>query len=108
MNESLAGTEFERGGLGRSGSQQAGYQLVALVVTLMMALISGTLTGLFMRLPIFEQLRDQDELFEDDNFWSLPLDTPFRTTTVETRTTQRTDEEEEMEVGEKPIEIQKV
>lgn len=108
INESLAGTEFERGGLGRSGSQQAGYQLVALVVTLMMALVSGALTGLFMRLPIFEQLRDQEDLFEDDNFWSLPLDTPFRTTTVETRTTQRNDEEEEMEVGEKPIEIQKV
>lgn len=98
INESLAGTEFDRGGLGRSGAQQAGYQIVALVVTLMMALLSGTLTGLFMRLPIFEQLRDQDELFEDDNFWSLPLDTPFRTTTVDTRSAQRTEEEEEMEI----------
>ncbi len=68
----LAGTEFKDGGLGRSALEQSGYQLAALGMTLVVAIVSGALTGLVMRLPVFEQVRDSEEMFDDEPNWVVP------------------------------------
>ncbi|XP_041373506.1 ammonium transporter Rh type A-like [Gigantopelta aegis] len=58
--------------LGRSAAVQGGYhQMLALVVTLCIALIGGMLTGFLMRLPILDRPRG-DDLFDDAGFWHIP------------------------------------
>lgn len=52
-----------------SAGNQAGYQLAALAVTLVFAIVGGAITGFIMRIPIWGQ---QQELFEDAEAWLLP------------------------------------
>jgi len=68
----LVGTEFKDGGLGRTALEQGFYQLAALGMTLMTAILSGALTGVIMRLPLFEQVRDSEEMFDDEPNWIVP------------------------------------
>lgn len=83
LNESLAGTEFSDGGLGRSAVVQGGYQIAALALTLGMALVGGAITGLLMKLPFLEQIEDSnDNLFDDEPNWITPDD--YKTIGVET------------------------
>lgn len=65
----LNATDFKAGGPGRTGMQQAGFQLAALATTLGMAIVGGLLTGVVMRLPLFEQITDDDQLFDDEPNW---------------------------------------
>jgi hypothetical protein len=62
------------GGLGRSASTQAWFQLAALVMTIGFAVVSGILTGIIMRLPIFEQIRSEEDMFTDRDNWHTPDD----------------------------------
>lgn len=55
----------------RSPAEQGGFQVAGLVATLAIALASGTLTGFLMKLPIWDQLL-QEELFDDEAFWEMP------------------------------------
>ncbi len=68
----LADTEFKLGGLGRSALEQGLYQLAALGMTLVVAVVSGMLTGFVMRLPVFEQVRDCEQMFDDEPNWIVP------------------------------------
>lgn len=61
-------------GDGRSASTQAMYQAIALVVTFFVACICGALTGLLLRLPIFDGPRRYSRLFEDTLWWGTPED----------------------------------
>ena len=70
----LTNTEFKDGGLGRSASAQAGYQLAALAITLGIAILGGLLTGLILRIPFIEQVNESDELFDDESNWITPKD----------------------------------
>jgi ammonium transporter Rh len=70
----LQDTEFHDGGLGRTRFLQGGYQLAALALTLGLAISSGIVTGLIMRLPIFEQVKEKEDFFEDDPHWITPQD----------------------------------
>lgn len=54
--------------------QQGGYQLAALALTLAVAIVGGLITGLVMRLPLFEQVKEEDELFDDEPNWQTPAD----------------------------------
>ncbi len=72
LNFNLNTTEFKMGGLGRSAGTQAAFQLAAIATTLGMAIVSGIFTGLFLRLPLFNQIRDEDEMFTDKSDWILP------------------------------------
>lgn len=54
---------------GRSQSSQAWYQLAALASTLAIAIVGGSLTGLFLRSPLFEQ---PIKVFNDSEFWHVP------------------------------------
>ena len=51
---------------------QAGFQAAALGLTLVIAIVSGVVTGFILRLPVFEQIKNEDELFEDHLFWEIP------------------------------------
>lgn len=68
----LAFTEFKEGGLGRTAMSQGGYQLAALVMTLLVAIVSGLVTGIIIRLPIFDQIRESEEMFDDEPNWIVP------------------------------------
>lgn len=68
------------GGLGRTGFEQAGFQLIGLVITAGIALVTGALTGLLLRLPIFEQLSEDVEMFDDEAQWITPDDYALKLT----------------------------
>ena len=70
-----------------SGKQMAVYQLASLAVTLGLAIVGGTLTGMVMNIPIWEQL-ELEEYFEDGKYWemevwSVPVDTEDHRTYVD-------------------------
>lgn len=66
-------TETCLGGLHRSNSMQAKFQLAALGLTLAMAIVGGLLTGLILRLPIFTS-PTADSYFDDSLNWHIPGD----------------------------------
>ena len=67
-------------GTGRGAGEQAGFQLAALAVTIGLAVVGGALTGLFLRLPIFEQLSEEVEMFDDEAQWVTPDDYALKLT----------------------------
>ncbi|CAI9737590.1 ammonium transporter Rh type A-like [Octopus vulgaris] len=76
------GTEFIRIGssmsielgAGRSAIEQGGYQMLALVITLAIAVVGGALTGVILKfVPVLDQPHD-DNLFDDKKYWHIPVD----------------------------------
>ena len=63
--------KYDQGGLGRSASAQGGFQIAALFVTLGIAVVSGIFTGFIIKLPLFYQIKNADEFFEDEPAWIL-------------------------------------
>lgn len=57
-------------GLGRSPHEQGGYQFAALGLTLAIAIVGGALTGLLMKLPIWDNPKG-DALFDDGDFFTV-------------------------------------
>ncbi|GAB6024249.1 hypothetical protein CHUAL_008945 [Chamberlinius hualienensis] len=55
----------------RSPLAQAAYQLMAIITTFFLSLFGGLLTGMILRLPIFDT-PEYDQLFDDTDFWRLP------------------------------------
>lgn len=55
----------------RTGGDQAKYQMIALLLTLVISITSGTVTGLIMRLPIFEKV-DEENMFDDESAFVTP------------------------------------
>jgi ammonium transporter Rh len=78
----LGNTEFRDGGLGRTASAQAGYQLAALGVTLGIAILGGILTGFIMKIPVIEQIEEVEEMFDDEPHWITPEDYSLKLTEV--------------------------
>jgi len=62
---------FKDPGDGRSAGMQAVFQLAALAVTLIIALVGGIITGFILRLPIWAQ-PNEHEAFDDAPYWSIP------------------------------------
>ena len=60
--------------LGRTTNQQAGYQLLSVASTTIVAIVSGILTGLVLKVPCFEKLNEDVEMFDDENTWITPDD----------------------------------
>jgi len=60
-------------GENRTAGGQALYQLGALGVTLAIAIVGGSLTGLILRAPIFDNVPN-DQHFDDAYFWEVPED----------------------------------
>ncbi|XP_055354016.1 ammonium transporter Rh type A-like [Paramacrobiotus metropolitanus] len=58
-------------GLGWTPSVQAGYQLAAMAVTIGIAIGGGIITGLVLRLPIWNT-PNANEVFNDGIYWEMP------------------------------------
>ncbi|CEF59659.1 Rh30-like protein [Strongyloides ratti] len=63
---------------GRTSSQQALYQFIGLVIALFGSLIGGILTGIILRLPVWDKVPD-DDLFSDSKYFHTPDDYEFTT-----------------------------
>lgn len=70
----ISNTEYAEGGLGRTALQQGGFQIAQLALTLGMAIVSGTIAGFVMKLPIIEQVKDEEDYFDDESAWLMPPD----------------------------------
>lgn len=57
-------------GLGRSGVEQGGYQMIALVITVVIAIVGGTITGFILRIPVFDS-PDKSLMFDDRWQWKV-------------------------------------
>ena len=88
LNLTLASTIYRDGGLGRTPLVQGGYQMAALGVTLGLALVSGLITGFLMRLPIFEQIEEVDDMFNDEPSWLTPSDFPRKLNEIKIETNE--------------------
>ncbi len=68
---------ISNGGLGRTAVEQGGYQIAALVVTLVIAIFGGAITGLVLKTPLFEQKDSKTDFFDDEIDWVVPNDGLF-------------------------------
>uniref|UniRef100_A0A2P2I2S7 Rh-like protein n=2 Tax=Hirondellea gigas TaxID=1518452 RepID=A0A2P2I2S7_9CRUS len=67
MRKELPGLEP---GLNRTGVTQAGYQLLALLVTMVVSITGGLLTGAILKMEMLNKL-ETDDLYEDACYWKL-------------------------------------
>jgi hypothetical protein len=44
-------------------------------MTLGIALFSGLITGFLLRIPIIQQIKEEEGLFEDSLYWEMPENT---------------------------------
>lgn len=56
---------------GRSASEQAGYQLIGISVTIGIAIVTGLLTGLLLRSGLMRNIEKADH-HDDERFWAVP------------------------------------
>jgi len=56
----------------RTAGEQAGYQLAALAMALVIAIAGGMIAGKIASLNIFHPLKESWQLFEDELFWECP------------------------------------
>ncbi|TMW63145.1 hypothetical protein Poli38472_002086 [Pythium oligandrum] len=70
-------TEIYRARGHRSAGEQGGYQILATVVAVGIGIVSGSLVGRLLRSPLFRQ---QQMLYEDDEWFHVPLEFPLTTT----------------------------
>ncbi|XP_058130450.1 ammonium transporter Rh type A [Anopheles ziemanni] len=73
--------EYVIGGYGRSGAKQGAFQLMAIGLTMAIAIVGGLLTGLILKSPSVRQL-EEHELHKDDAFWETPSEESTTTTTT--------------------------
>ncbi|CAG9804528.1 unnamed protein product [Chironomus riparius] len=59
------------GGFGRSSEKQAAFQLLAILVTVSIAIVGGMFTGFVLKSPTFRPLQTH-ELHKDDIYWETP------------------------------------
>jgi ammonium transporter Rh len=85
--------------LSRSAVEQGGYQMAALALTIVFAIVGGVLTGFIMRLPIFEQVENQDDMFDDETNWITPEDFALKLTEVSVQNQNQEDDEEEKQLN---------
>lgn len=55
-------------GAGRTATQQGGFQMLALVITLVISIVGGALTGLILRLPCLDNVTG-NRMFDDREFF---------------------------------------
>ncbi|CAG5102323.1 Oidioi.mRNA.OKI2018_I69.chr1.g247.t1.cds [Oikopleura dioica] len=55
-----------------SGTEMANFQLAGLACTLGISLVGGTITGMLMNIPLWEQL-ELEEYFEDGKYWEMEV-----------------------------------
>ncbi|CAH1783619.1 unnamed protein product [Owenia fusiformis] len=73
-NSTLGNTSEVNIEVGRTPIEQGGYQMAAVCVTLAFAIVGGCVTGLILRLPIWDEPKG-GELFDDEPNWSVSEET---------------------------------
>ncbi|GAB1603225.1 ammonium transporter Rh type C-like [Argonauta hians] len=73
----------------RTAVQQGGYQMAALAITFSIAIVGGILTGFVLKLPIWNEPAD-DDLFEDETNWIVPVEPVTRMTVATNVDTKET------------------
>ncbi|XP_040151342.1 ammonium transporter Rh type A [Anopheles arabiensis] len=73
--------EYVIGGYGRSGAKQGAFQLMAIGITMVIAIVGGLITGLILKSPSVRQL-EEHELHKDDAFWETPSEESTNTTST--------------------------
>ncbi|GAU91617.1 hypothetical protein RvY_03840 [Ramazzottius varieornatus] len=58
-------------GFGRTPWMQAGFQVLALLVSVLIAMVSGLVTGLLLKLSVFDPIKPA-EMLCDDELWLMP------------------------------------
>ncbi|GBL73151.1 Ammonium transporter Rh type C [Araneus ventricosus] len=58
-------------GLARSASMQACFQFLYVIEVMLVAILTGLITGTFLRLKIFDPVEDK-QMYLDDPFWVVP------------------------------------
>ncbi|XP_055310101.1 ammonium transporter Rh type A isoform X2 [Sitodiplosis mosellana] len=61
------------GGFGRTVAEQAGYQALGIVSTIIVAVIGGLITGMILNLPMMRNLK-KEEHHDDDIYYNVPED----------------------------------
>jgi len=69
--QSFPATNTTAAVVGRTAGAQAGYQMLALIVTLILAIVGGAFTGLVVKLIDPPQ---KEQLFDDTTFWDVPTE----------------------------------
>uniref|UniRef100_A0A2C9JEJ5 Ammonium transporter AmtB-like domain-containing protein n=2 Tax=Biomphalaria glabrata TaxID=6526 RepID=A0A2C9JEJ5_BIOGL len=69
--ETFDGDSGVEGALGRTPVEQGGYQFLVVVITFFFAIAGGTFTGFIMKLPIWNQPKD-NKIFNDSDNWEVP------------------------------------
>nr|UUH57881.1 Rh type B glycoprotein [Molgula manhattensis] len=54
---------------GRDASTQAGYQMASITVSVVLAIVGGLLTGLLLKLPFWDNIEKESDLYNDELFW---------------------------------------
>lgn len=60
-------------GFGRTASEQAGFQALGIISTIIFAVIGGVITGMILNLQAMRHLK-RDEHYDDDIYWNVPDD----------------------------------
>lgn len=82
LRQNLTSVSYAQEGLGRTATQQGGFQIAALAVSFGIAIVSGIITGFILRLPIIEQVKDEEEMFDDEINFIVPEDYSLKLTEV--------------------------
>jgi ammonium transporter Rh len=89
-------------GLERTAASQAGMQALTFAVSLAIALVGGAITGLVLRVPIWDQMT-AESVFDDRDYWSTSEEgMPMYTVYVPPPPPE---EEEKKEGGEEAVEL---
>jgi ammonium transporter Rh len=88
----LASLGISRLGTDRTAAEQAGFQLAAAGVTIALALVGGALTGLLLRVRVFEQLSEEVEMFDDEAQWITPDDYALKLTFATSQPNEKKDD----------------
>ncbi|XP_065076665.1 ammonium transporter Rh type A [Ochlerotatus camptorhynchus] len=76
LNSTLTEEEMHEmviGGFGRSAAKQGSFQLLAVLLTVVIAIVGGLATGLILKSPAMRQL-EKEEHHKDDAYWETPAE----------------------------------
>ncbi|GIY48057.1 ammonium transporter Rh type C [Caerostris darwini] len=71
LMEILANSPDVHPGLGRTASLQACFQFLYVIEVILVAILTGLITGTFLRLRIFDPVDDK-QMYLDDPYWVVP------------------------------------
>lgn len=55
-----------------SAGTQGVFQILALILTILLAGIGGVIAGFIIKLPVFDNIENEEDLFDDMCFWNVP------------------------------------